>query len=51
MKKLVLVLAIVLLGSYAFAQQIAFIDTSVIMKSEYITKSYSELETPNNTFQ
>ena len=51
MKKLVLVLTIVLLGSYVFAQQIAYIDTSVIMKSEYITKSYSELETQNNTFQ
>lgn len=51
MKKLLLVLTIILVTGGVFAQQIAYIDTSVIMKSEYITKSYSELETQNNIFQ
>ncbi len=51
MKKLLLVLTIVLVAGGVFAQQIAYIDTSVIMKSEFITKSYSELEAQNNIFQ
>lgn len=51
MKKLLLVLTIILVTGGVFAQQIAYIDTSVIMKSEFITKSYSELEAQNNIFQ
>jgi len=51
MKKLLLILTIVLVAGGVFAQQIAYIDTSVIMKSEFITKSYSELEAQNNIFQ
>ncbi len=51
MKKLIFVLTIVLIASSIFAQQIAYIDTSVVMKSEFITKSYAEIETQNEIYQ
>ena len=44
MKKLLLVLTIILVTGGVFAQQIAYIDTSVIMKSEYISQ---HLENPS----
>ena len=51
MKKLLFALTILLIAGGVFAQQIAFIDTSVIMKSEFITKSYAEIESQNEIYQ
>ena len=44
MKKLLLLLSLIILGSMAYAQEIAVVDMSVIYKSEYVTNAFNSLQ-------
>lgn len=51
MKKLLLILALAVITCAAYAQSVATIDSSVIMKSEFVEKTSAELETTGQQYQ
>lgn len=51
MKKLLLILALAVITCSAYAQGVATIDMNTIMKSEYVEKSFAEIETTGQKYQ
>lgn len=51
MRKLLLILALATITCFAYAQNVATVDMSTIMKSEYVEKSFAEIDATGQKYQ